>query len=128
MQNRIDRLESLVLSLMTNGAQSVGPSAAMAAISAQSSSGSTRNMNDIDPDEDLARGQEESETEQVTKSFGIMKVDNKASCYISDAHWVSVLNDVSGIFECACRLIPLGTGADLGFEIDCRSTELLHCS
>jgi hypothetical protein len=95
MQNRIDRLEGLVLSLMTNGSQSAGPAAAMAAISGDSSAGSTRLSNELDIDEDEMDGAEESDTDQVTKSFGIMKVDNNKSYYISDAHWASVLHDVS---------------------------------
>lgn len=98
MQNRIDRLEGLVLSLMTNGSPSTGPAAAMAAISGNGSTDSTHDSNDIDVDEnDAPAGPEESDTEQVTKSFGIMKVDNNKSYYISDAHWVSVLHDVSFI-------------------------------
>ncbi|KAL4883726.1 fungal-specific transcription factor domain-containing protein [Aspergillus karnatakaensis] len=97
MQNRIDRLESLVLSLMTNGSQSEGPVAAMAAISgAGSSAGSGQQDQDLELDDD-AIIQEESETEQVTKSFGIMKVDNNKSYYISDAHWASVLSEISEV-------------------------------
>jgi hypothetical protein len=96
MQNRIDRLESLVLSLMTNGPQSAGPVAAVAAISGNDSIGSGQTSQDLDLDDDPVDGQEESETEAVTKSFGVMKVDNNKSFYISDAHWASVLNDVSG--------------------------------
>jgi hypothetical protein len=100
MQNRIDRLESLVLSLMTNGSQAAGPAAAMEAISGNSSSiGSTQHTTDVDVDvdvdEDVSGGPEESDTEQVTKSFGIMKVDNNKSYYFSEAHWASVLHDVS---------------------------------
>lgn len=96
MQNRIDRLEGLVLSLMTNGSQSAGPAAALAAISGESSAGgSTGLSNEIDVDEDAEAGPEESDTEQVTKSFGVMKMDNNKSYYISEAHWASVLNDVS---------------------------------
>ena len=98
MQNRIDRLEGLVLSLMTNGNQSAGPAAALAAISAESSAGSTGLSNEIDVDdiEDDAEGtHEESDTEQVIKSFGIMKMDSGKYYYISEAHWASVLNDVS---------------------------------
>lgn len=94
MQNRIDRLESLVLSLMTNGSQSAGPVAAMAAISGNSSAGSAQHVNDVHIDEDGPGCPEESDTEQVTKSFGIMKVDNNKSYYISDAHWGSVLHEV----------------------------------
>ncbi|KAL4916675.1 fungal-specific transcription factor domain-containing protein [Aspergillus aurantiobrunneus] len=97
MQNRIDRLEGLVLSLMTNGSQSDGPAAAMAAISGTSSSaGSAQHAHDLGFDDDVP-AQEESETEQVTKSFGIMKVDNNKSYYISDAHWASVLSEISEV-------------------------------
>lgn len=94
MQNRIDRLEGLVLSLMTNGNQPGGPAAALAAISGGASVGSTGLSNEVDIDEDDV-GPEESDTEQVTRSFGVMKMDNNKSWYISEAHWGSVLNDVS---------------------------------
>ncbi|KAJ5762993.1 hypothetical protein N7533_001674 [Penicillium manginii] len=94
MQNRIDRLEGLVLSLMTNGTQSDGPAAAMAAISGESTAGSTGLSNEIELDDDEGP---ESDTEQVTKSFGVMKVDNNKSYYISEAHWASVLHDISEV-------------------------------
>ncbi|KAL3478995.1 fungal-specific transcription factor domain-containing protein [Aspergillus californicus] len=99
MQNRIDRLEGLVLSLMTNGSQSDGPAAAMAAISgAGSTTDSAQHVLDLDVDvDDDAPVHEDSETEQVTKSFGIMKVDNNKSYYISDAHWASVLSEISEV-------------------------------
>ncbi|KAJ5855836.1 uncharacterized protein N7529_009780 [Penicillium soppii] len=96
MQNRIDRLEGLVLSLMTNGSQSAGPAAAMAAISGDSSAGSARFSHDREIDEE-GMEDEDSDTDQVTKSFGIMKVDNNKSYYISDAHWASVLNDITEV-------------------------------
>ncbi|KAJ6103396.1 hypothetical protein N7486_005823 [Penicillium sp. IBT 16267x] len=96
MQNRIDRLEGLVLSLMTNGAHSAGPAAAMATISGDSSGGSTGLSHELDLDDDI-HGAEESDTEQVTKSFGVMKMDNNKSYYISDAHWASVLNDITEV-------------------------------
>ncbi|KAJ5591872.1 uncharacterized protein N7459_002241 [Penicillium hispanicum] len=97
MQNRIDRLEGLVLSLMTNGAQSAGPAAALAAISGESSGPSTGLSNELDFDEDGNGMADESDTEQVTKSFGVMKMDNNKSYYISEAHWASVLNDISEV-------------------------------
>ncbi|EAW15208.1 putative C6 transcription factor [Aspergillus clavatus NRRL 1] len=98
MQNRIDRLEGLVLSLMTNGSQSAGPAAALAAISGtSSSSGSVRLGIDIELDDETLNGPEESDTEQVTKSFGVMKVDNNKSYYISDGHWASVLNEIAEV-------------------------------
>lgn len=102
MQNRIDRLEGLVLSLMTNGSPSTGPAVAMEAISGSGSSAFTHNSNSASIDEDEGpMGPEESDTEQVTKSFGVMKVENNKSYYFGDAHWASILSDVSlaGIIE-----------------------------
>lgn len=97
MQNRIDRLENLVLSLMTNGSQAAGPAAAAAALSGHDSVESGQNYQDLELDDDVDGQNEESDTEAVTKSFGIMKVDNNKSMYISEAHWASVLNDVSWV-------------------------------
>jgi hypothetical protein len=93
MQNRIDRLESLVLSLMTNGSQSAGPVAAVTALSNESPTSGQSDL-DVKVTDDGGDGQNESETEAVTKSFGVMKVDNNKSLYISEAHWACVLNDV----------------------------------
>lgn len=98
MQNRIDRLENLVLSLMTNGSQAAGPAAAAAALSGHDSVESGQNYQDLELDDDVDGQNEESDTEAVTKSFGIMKVDNNKSMYISEAHWASVLNDVSWLY------------------------------
>ncbi|EEA18666.1 hypothetical protein EYB25_008774 [Talaromyces marneffei] len=97
MQNRIDRLENLVLSLMTNGSQAAGPAAAVAALSRHNSVESGQNYQDLELDDDVDGHNEESDTEAVTKSFGIMKVDNNKSMYISEAHWASVLNDIAEV-------------------------------
>ena len=105
MQNRIDRLENLVLSLMTNGSQAAGPAAAAAALSGHDSVESGQNYQDLELDDEVDGQNEESDTEAVTKSFGIMKVDNNKSMYISEAHWASVLNDVSS----GCRLLIIFT-------------------
>lgn len=107
MQNRIDRLEGLVLSLMTNGAQSAGPTAAAAAVSAESMSSGSLGQNldgDMEESQMLDGIQEygpgdESDTERVTKSFGIMKVDaeQKKTFYIGEAHWAALLQDISEV-------------------------------
>jgi Fungal specific transcription factor domain len=106
MQNRIDRLEGLVLSLMTNGSQSAGPSAAAAAVlSAGPSSTSSGQFPEGDMEETqmLDEGHDEvagddSDTEKVTKSFGIMKVDNeKKTFYLGEGHWAAVLNDIAEV-------------------------------
>jgi hypothetical protein len=103
MQNRIDRLEGLVLSLMTNGAQSAGPAAAVAAISrSTSASGPSpgqppeqeREDNDMIKEEEEEEG---SDGEDISSTFGALKVDNEKgkSTYFGDNHWHMVLADVS---------------------------------
>jgi hypothetical protein len=101
MQNRIDRLEGLVLSLMTNGAQASGPSAAYSVLSAGASTGSAEYGNDVDIDatdkDDLRESidEDESDVDQVVSSLGSMKVDATKSLYFGDAHWATILTDVS---------------------------------
>ena len=103
MQNRIDRLEGLVLSLMTNGAQSAGPAAAARALSSSASSGSKgfspqfdNNEDEMVKDED---GEEEgeSETDRIAQSLGVLHVHSNKSMYVGEAHWASILNDVSSV-------------------------------
>jgi hypothetical protein len=107
MQNRIDRLEGLVLSLMTNGLQSAGPSAAAAAVlstgessisSGQHLEGDMEETHMLDDGNDETQG-DDSDTEKVTKSFGVMKVDNenKKTVYIGEGHWAAVLNDIAEV-------------------------------
>ncbi|KAG9230604.1 fungal-specific transcription factor domain-containing protein [Amylocarpus encephaloides] len=105
MQNRIDRLEGLVLSLMTNGAQSAGPAAATAAVTRtqSDSTGSFASPLELDRDEDgMIKEEDEgenSETECVTNSFGHLKVDSDKgkSLYVGESHWHSVLADITEV-------------------------------
>jgi hypothetical protein len=108
MQNRIDRLEGLVLSLMTNGSQAGGPAAAAQAISAAASSIGSGSLgpnldNELDDSgmmDDEVDGQEpESETDGVTKSFGILKVDaeKQKTFYVGEAHWAALLNEIGEV-------------------------------
>ncbi|KAF2397555.1 hypothetical protein EJ06DRAFT_533158 [Trichodelitschia bisporula] len=101
MQNRIDRLESLVLSLMTNGSQSTGRTAANAALdcvrTSSSISGSSSNYpldvesikEEIDSPET-----EGDEMDHVAKAIGFMKVDNNRNIFASEAHWYSILAEI----------------------------------
>ncbi|KAF1911523.1 hypothetical protein BDU57DRAFT_92283 [Ampelomyces quisqualis] len=108
MQNRIDRLEGLVLSLMTNGAQSAGPAAAQAAIAQSMSSASSDHHYDMGnmagamstgapesiAEEDAGH---ESEMEHVTKSIGVMKMHNNSTVFASEAHWFAILGELSEV-------------------------------
>ena len=105
MQNRIDRLEGLVLSLMTNGSQSAGVAAATRALSMSNSTGSMEYPQDVDIDGNneinghvKGEGEEvESETDRVAQSLGIMKVMDNKSLYYGDAHWATVLSDIAEV-------------------------------
>lgn len=100
MQNRIDRLEGLVLSLMTNGTQSAGPAAAISR-SQSDSAGSSSFPLDLDPDvDDMIKEEDEdedSDVDNVANSLGVLKVDadKGKSLYLGDSHWHLVLADVS---------------------------------
>ena len=113
MQNRIDRLEGLVLSLMTNGTESAGPAAANRALSRSASSDSPdfqshhSSRGDGDDDE-MNKDDEMSETEEMAKSLGVLKVMDNKSFYIGDTHWAAILNDV-------CIPIVQGYGLSLIF-------------
>lgn len=82
---------------MTNGSQSAGPAAAHAAIANSLSSGSIDHPVDLSngpesiPEEDAG---DESEVEHVTKSIGVMKVDNNRAIFASEAHWYAILGEV----------------------------------
>ncbi|EEP76710.1 conserved hypothetical protein [Uncinocarpus reesii 1704] len=101
MQNRIDRLENLVLSLMTHESQSAGATPSKKLPSRNATTYTQWNTRSS-PLKDAGHGnsrEEESDTEQVTKSFGIMKVDaqNQKSYYVSEAHWTSILTDIAEV-------------------------------
>ncbi|KAJ8061756.1 hypothetical protein OCU04_009554 [Sclerotinia nivalis] len=103
MQNRIDRLEGLVLSLMTNGASSAGPAAAAAAIHrSQSESAGSSYPPDVDQDDDdmiKEEGDEDSDVDGVANSLGVMKVDpdKGKTTYLGDSHWHLVLKDIAEV-------------------------------
>ena len=111
MQNRIDRLEGLVLSLMTNGAQSAGPAAAAAAISRSHSDSAASSSLPYDQEyenDDMIKEEgeeEESDVEGVTNSLGVLKVDadQGKSMYVGDSHWHLVLADVSNFSHLLVR-------------------------
>ena len=115
MQNRIDRLEGLVLSLMTNGNQTAGPTAAQRALSMDSSGSSMQpqeasiNGGDGNNIPTQGEGSEGSETDQVVQSLGVMKVDNnsKSAMYFGDTHWATVLSDVNTPLMLKCHRFKL---------------------
>lgn len=106
MQNRIDRLEGLVLSLMTNGASPPGTAAAAQAMISGSRSDSIgngtdhrldANGTDMIPEEGEERGEDESEVGDLSQSIGIMRMNDGRAIYASDAHWYAILGEISEV-------------------------------
>lgn len=109
MQNRIDRLEGLVLSLM-HGGGNIDPKTAAAAAEATSqrnaalscanASASTR----LEQDDDGEMKDEEDEggsdvDDNLAESLGVLKVDTDQgkSMYVGQEHWHTLLADVAEV-------------------------------
>ncbi|KAI1116793.1 hypothetical protein F5Y14DRAFT_33703 [Nemania sp. NC0429] len=112
MQNRIDRLEGLVLSLMHGGAN-IDPSTAAAAAEATSSRGapvvalsnadsSPPALPDRDDDGEMKDEDDEGSSdvdENLAESLGVLKVDvdQGKSMYMGQEHWHTLLADVAEV-------------------------------
>jgi hypothetical protein len=105
MQNRIDRLENLVLSLMGGqGSPAAAPNQALG-MDMQSQPGqeyTPPNMGDSFHKEGAGEEEVDSETDKVANSFGILHFQNNKAMYIGDAHWAAILNDVSLAVQVLC--------------------------
>ncbi|KAL1872098.1 hypothetical protein Daus18300_004467 [Diaporthe australafricana] len=115
MQNRIDRLEGLVLSLMHGGATISSSEAAAAAAAVTASSSSTKSGpggNSATPNSSSAglgqddgemRDDEEEDDSDIddglANSLGVLKVDpdRGKSMYIGQEHWHTILADISEV-------------------------------
>ncbi|KAH6648382.1 fungal-specific transcription factor domain-containing protein [Truncatella angustata] len=106
MQNRIDRLEGLVLTLMHGGANI--DASAVAAAAATASSGDARaSVTDSssaknDRDENSMRDEPEGDSDvedNLATSLGVLKVDvdKGKSMYIGQDHWHTLLADISEV-------------------------------
>lgn len=101
MQNRIDRLENLVLSLMTSGGSANTASAQSAINSARQNSiagtsqSATNSMNQDTEDAMQEDHDEDSDVNTVSQGLGFMKVDGGKSMFVSEAHWYAILANVS---------------------------------
>ncbi|KAI0390694.1 hypothetical protein F5Y17DRAFT_48618 [Xylariaceae sp. FL0594] len=112
MQNRIDRLEGLVLSLMHGGAN-IDPAAISAAAGAtstrndtamtsHSTAGSSSGPHERDEDGEMRDDVEDADSdvdENLADSLGVLKVDTDhgRSMYMGQEHWHSLLADVTEV-------------------------------
>lgn len=97
MQNRIDRLENLVLSLMHDGPNAdVSPPAGNSQANTESGSSARTGVDDgtAPADED-----EEDIDDDLAASIGVLKVDadKGKSIYLGQTHWHILLSDISEV-------------------------------
>lgn len=108
MQNRIDRLEGLVLSLMHGGANiEISPASVANRSSSDPASNATPSTVDnnsatskVDTHlEDAMQDEDESDIEDVAKSLGVLKVDPTKSkhIYLGEEHWHTILLDITEV-------------------------------
>lgn len=111
MQNRIDRLEGLVLSLMHNGSNVEVTTSGAAPGASSSSSRANTTPGETDPSTSaLTKQQTETSMDDaedddsdiddgLATSLGVLKVDNDKgkSMYIGQAHWHLILADISEV-------------------------------
>lgn len=104
MQNRIDRLEGLVLSLMHGGAN-IDASSVVAATKAEPAVPSVTDSSDLrneQDDEQLMKddvGEDSDVDDGLATSLGVLKVDadRGKSMYIGSEHWHTLLSDISEV-------------------------------
>ena len=91
--SRIDRLEQLVLSAMSNQPQSALPSNEMSHIDTMPSG----NSGDSIPRRDTNAAQKvesDPDVDQLSKAFWVMKVEHHQVTYLGGTYWVSVMSEV----------------------------------
>lgn len=106
MQNRIDRLEGLVLSLMHGGANIDSATAASAAAESErrntattsTTDSSSRLMNDDRSMREDETGDSDIE-DNLASSLGVLKVDadRGKSMYVGQEHWHTILSDIAEV-------------------------------
>ena len=108
MQQRIDRLESLVLSLMANEDSSSGSSSMVEQLPSRKLAtngngtilaGKTDEIHMPDEESAEGSGSDSDDTDEVIQNFGIMKVDNqdKKTHYFGEGHWATILHDIAEV-------------------------------
>ncbi|KAJ2905067.1 fungal specific transcription factor domain-containing protein [Zalerion maritima] len=103
MQNRIDRLESLVLSLMHGGATVSQPVSKGFASTESPNTNSSSARADLDHNVDTGVENTpedgDSDTDDLATSLGVLKVDydRGKSMYVGQQHWHTILSDIAEV-------------------------------
>ena len=98
MQNRIDRLEGLVLSLMHNGAN-IDTSTARGSTSVSQSVTDSGSSTKIEQEEAAMADDDSDVDESLATSLGVLKVDTDKgkSMYFGQDHWHLILADIAEV-------------------------------
>jgi hypothetical protein len=90
--NRIDRLEQLVFSAMSNQPQPAQPAVEISHFNANLSGSDTTRQEGAN---EAHRTRSDPEIDELSTAFGVMKVDPGKTVYLGGAHWVSIMSEVS---------------------------------
>ena len=110
MQSRIDRLEGLVLSLMSGNSNDVSPRHRDTRSSSSGAAVSYPNSRDGEGEDDDDMGydetggeteKQEDPVEEVRNALGIMKVHAGKSFYRGETHWAAILSEVCSTMRMA---------------------------
>ena len=98
---RIDRLEQLVLSAVSNQPQ---PAKAVLEIPQFNavSSGCSIDSQILESNNEAHVIERDDEVDQLSTAFGVMKVDPGKTIYLGGAHWVSIMSEVSLQYRTLC--------------------------
>lgn len=100
MQNRIDRLEGLVLSLMHGGATIDPATAAAAGAATTQTTTESSSSAQAAREEGTPMAEDDSDVEEsLAESLGVLKVDmdKGKSLYVGQQHWHTILADISEV-------------------------------
>lgn len=91
--SRIDRLEQLVMSAMSNQTQPALPSYETSQYDVMPS-GSPSVLTRYQSTDKTQKSESDREIDQLSTAFGVMKVDPAQIIYLGGAHWVSIMSEV----------------------------------
>ena len=90
MQNRLNRLESIVANLMTETPNSVPPAKALNGVSPTNAPEALQPMQN-----GIIASEKEQELADASKSFGVLRIEDDRFLYRGSTHWDDVLHEVS---------------------------------
>jgi hypothetical protein len=90
--NRIERLEQLVMSAMSNQPQQAQAPNEISQFNVAPSGSDSTGLGNANESQKI---ESDPEIDELSTAFGVMKVDPGKTIYLGGAHWVSIMSEVS---------------------------------